>query len=202
MNRQPYIGLNQSGSAMLMALYILAILTLVGLLSAKSTTTELHMATNEMRQKQAFYAAEGVSELISEIIEQNIACPNGFTENRLRGGLVQVHTPAFWKNEPQPGKLPSDGGGEDPPVRDMRIPIGDQDNEPHTNVLIHGTRAVSKGNALQSAAGYEGIGRSLANCGTHIIYDQIAQHKTGFNTEAIVKIQWRHVIGSEGICHP
>jgi len=202
MNRQPYHAKNQCGSAMVMTLFILAILTMVGLLATKSTTTEMRMAANEVRHKQAFYSAEGVAELISEIIEQNIACPNGFTENKLRGGLVQIDTPDFWKNEPAPGELPADGDGEGPPVRDMRIPMGNPDNEPHANVLIGGTRVASRGSALQTAAGYEGLGRSLANYGTNIIYDQIIQHKGSFNTEAIVKIQWRHVVGSEGICHP
>ena len=195
-------GKNQNGSAMVLSLFILAILTMVGLLAAKSTTTEVHMATNQMRHKLAFYSAEGVAELVSEILEQNIACPNGFTENHQRGGLVQVATPDFWKNDNQPGKLPADNEGNSPPIRDMRIPIGTLDSEPHTNVLINGAPAFSRGNSLQAAAGYQGIGRSLGNYGAHLIYDQIIQHKGRFNTEALVKIQWRHVIGSEGICIP
>jgi hypothetical protein len=192
----------QRGSALVLTLFILSILTMVGLLAAKSSTTEMRMAVNEMRRKQAFYTAEGVNELVSEIIEQNIACPNGFTENRQRGGLVQVTTSDFWKNEPLTGKLPADSDENGLPVRDMRIPIGNRDNEPHTNVLIGGRRSLSRGTALQTASGYTGIGRSVANHGSHIIFDQIVQYKGSFNTEAIVKIQWRHVIGSEGACRP
>ncbi len=202
MNPYSRPGKNQNGSAMVLSLFILAILTMVGLLAAKSTTTEVRMATNEMHHKLAFYSAEGVAELVSEILEQNIACPNGFTENLQRGGLVQVATADFWKNEYQPGRLPADNQGNTPPVRDMRIPVGTPDSEPHTNVLIHGAPSFSSGNSLQAAAGYLGIGRSLGNCGAHLIYDQIIQHKGRFNSEALVKIQWRHVIGSEGICYP
>ena len=202
MNRHPYHAKNQHGSAIVMALFILAILTMVGLLAAKSTTTEIRMAANELHRKQAFYAAEGVTELVSEIIEQNVACPDGFTVNQQRGGLVQVSTPDFWKNAPRPGTLPSDGNGEDPPVRDMRIPIGHQDDQPHTNVLVGGSRVVSIGNALQTANGYSGTGRSLANYGANIVFDQVVQYKGRFNTEAVVSIQWRHVIGSEGACRP
>lgn len=193
---------NQHGSAMVLTLFILSILTMVGLLAAKSSTTEMRMAVNEMHRKQLFYTAEGVTELVSEILEQNIACPNGFTENRQRGGLVQVTTPDFWKNNVKPGQLPADSDDEGLPVRDMRIPIGSQDNKPHTNVLIGGRRALTRGTALQTASGYAGIGRSLANYGSHIVFDQIVQHKDGAGTEAIVKIQWRHVIGAEGNCRP
>jgi len=193
---------SQNGSAMVMTLFILSILTMVGLLAAKSSTTEMRMAANEMHRKQAFYAAEGVAELVSEIIEENIACPNGFTEHSQRGGLVQVVTPDFWKNGPQPGVLPTDSDENGLPVRDMRIPIGNQDDKPHANVLVSGFRSFSSGNALHTAAGYEGAGRSLANLGAQIVYDQIVQHTGRFNTEAIVKIQWRHAVGSEGICTP
>jgi len=193
---------SQNGSAMVMTLFILSILTMIGLLAAKSSTTEIRMAANEMHRKQAFYAAEGVAELVSEIIEENLACPNGFTENRQRGGMVQVATPDFWKNDPRPGVLPTDSDEDGFPVRDMRIPIGNQDNNPHANILISGSRSFSRGNALQTAAGYEGIGRSQANLGAQIVYDQIVQHTGHFNTEAIVKIQWRHAVGSEGICNP
>jgi hypothetical protein len=193
---------SQNGSAMVLTLFILSILTMVGLLAAKSSTTEMRMAANDMLRKQAFYAAEGVAELVSEIIEENIACPNGFTENRQRGGLVQVITPDFWKNGPPAGLLPTDSDEDGQPVRDMRIPIGNQDDKPHANVLINGHRSFSRGNALHTAAGYEGAGRSLANLGAQIVYDQIVQHTGRFNTEAIVKIQWRHAVGSEGICTP
>lgn len=186
---------------MLLTLFILSILTLAGLLAAKSTTTELRMAANQMHQFQAFYAAEGVTELVSEMIEQNIACPGGFTENDERGGLVQVVTPDFWKN-PRPEQLPTDGGGGNPPVRDMRIPPDTPDSEPHANVLVGGARSFSRGSALQTAAGYEGVGRSLANFGAHVVFDQIVQHTGRFNTEAVVKIQWRHTIGAEGTCRP
>ena len=202
MNRYTHPARDQNGSAMVLSLFILVILTMVGLLAATSSTTEVHMATNEMHHKLAFYSAEGVAELVSEILEQNIACPNGFSENQYRGGLVQVDTPDFWKNECQPGKLPADSVGNAPPVRDMRIPIGTLDSEPHTNVLINGAPAFSRGNALQAAAGYQGIGRSLGRYGAHIAYDQLIQHKGLFNAEALVKIQWRHVIGSEGTCMP
>jgi hypothetical protein len=201
MNRNTPAVNRQRGSAMLLTLFILSILTLAGLLATTSTTTELRMAANQMHHLQAFYAAEGVAELVSEIIEQNIACPGGFTENDRRGGLVEVVTPDFWKN-PRPRQLPSDGEGENPPVRDMRIPPDTPDSEPHANVLVGGARSFSRGSALQTAAGYEGVGRSLANFGAHVVYDQIVQHTGRFNTEAVVKIQWRHAVGAEGTCRP
>lgn len=191
----------QSGSAMVMILFILAILTMVGLLAIKSTTMELQMAANQLRHREAFYAAEGVAELVSEILEQNVACPQGFGQTSLFDGLVQVDTPDFWKNDPVSTWLPEDGVGS-ASLRDMRIPAGTDGSEPHSNVFIGGAPAISAGNALQTAAGYDGIGRSAASHGTHIIYDQIIRHTGRFETEAVLKIRWRHVVGTEGPCNP
>jgi len=191
----------QHGSAMVMTLFILAILTMVGLLAARSTTTEVQMAANELRHRQAFYAAEGVAELVSEVLEQNIACPGGFTENTERGGLVQVDTPDFWKNQPVSTWLPSDES-DSASFRDMRIPVGTNENAPHADVFIGGEPTTAAGNALQSASGYDGIGRSAASHGTHILYDQIIRHHGHLQTEAAVRIRWRHVVGMEEPCTP
>ena len=191
----------QRGSAMVMALFILAILTLVGMLAARSTTVEVQMAANELHHREAFYAVEGVAEMVAELLEQNIACPNGFADTAVRGGLVQVDTPDFWKNGPVATWLP-ENGLDSASARDMRIPSGTEDSEPHTNVFIGGMPVISPGNAQQTAAGYDGIGRSAASHGTHIIYDQIFRHSGPLDTEAVLRIQWRHVVGTEGPCNP
>ena len=59
----------QRGSAMVMALFILAILTLVGMLAARSTTVEVQMAANELHHREAFYAVEGVAEMVAELLD-------------------------------------------------------------------------------------------------------------------------------------
>lgn len=193
---------SRQGSAMVMILFILAILTLVGLLVIKSTTMELKMAANQWRHREAFYAAEGVAELVSEILEQNIACPEGFSDTGRFGEIVQVTTPDFWKNEPVSTWLDEDNIEAEASLRDLRIPAATEDDEPHCDVFIGGAPAISAGNALQTAAGYDGIGRSAAEHGTHLIYDQIIRHAGRFQTEAVLRIRWRHVVGTEGPCNP
>ncbi len=187
---------NQSGSAMVVAVIILALLTIIGHLATRSTSLEVKIASNDMRYKQAFYTADGMTELGSELLEQNIACSQGFTANPQRGGLIDVQTIDFWKNDLDPDRIPSDAD------RDIRIPISNDDTQPHTNIVIGGVPAFGTGSALQVAAGYEGKGKSTAGGGAYLIFDQIAQHRGNFNTESIVRIQWRHVIGTEGICDP
>lgn len=49
---------NQNGVAMLTVVFVLALITLAGLMVSKTTTTELQIATSDQLNKIAFYAAE------------------------------------------------------------------------------------------------------------------------------------------------
>jgi hypothetical protein len=185
---------NQNGSAMVIALIIMALLTIIGHLATRSTRLELQTATNDLRHKQAFYTADGISEMAAELLEQNVACSLGFTETPQRGGLIDVLVIDFWKNDLDPNRLPADDD------RDIRIPLGNDDAQPHTNITVGGVTGFGTGSALQIAAGYEGKGKSTAGGGAFMIFEQSVQHRGNFNSEACVRTQWRHIIGEEGNC--
>jgi len=187
---------SQRGSAMLVAIVILALLTIIGHLATRSTSLEVQIASNDMRHKEAFYTADGLTEMGAELLEQNIACSQGFTANPQRGGLIDVQTIDFWKNDFDPDRRPSDAD------RDVRIPIGNDDTQPHSNVIYGGVPAFGAGSALQVAAGYEGKGKSTSGGGAYLVFDQLVQYQGNFDAESCVRIQWRHVIGTEGICSP
>ena len=187
---------NQNGSAMVIALIIMALLTIIGHLATRSTTLEVQTATNDLRHKLAFYESDGMTEMAAELLEQNVACSLGFT-NTERGGLLDVLVVDFWKNDMIPGRVPSDA------VRDIRAPLlkDSDDTQPHTNITVGGTTGFGTGSALQIAAGYEGKGKSTAGGGAFMTFDQMVQHRGNFNAEACVTTKWRHVIGTEGICN-
>jgi hypothetical protein len=195
---------NQNGSAMVIALIIMALLTIIGHLATRSTRLEVQTATNDLRHKQAFYTADGMTEMTAELLEQNVACALGFTATSQRGidpndpnqAFIDVLVIDFWKNDLVANRLPSDAD------RDIRIPIGNDDTQPHTNVVVGGVTGFGTGSALQIAAGYEGKGKSTAGGGAFMVFDQMVQHRGNFNAEACVTTQWRHVIGTEGICTP
>ena len=54
------------------------------------------------------------------------------------------------------------------------------------------------------AAGLErrcfGKGKGAATGGAHIAYDIVSGHIGALNSQAMVQLQWRHVIGQEGPC--
>ena len=196
MNPNPLHMDKQKGSAMVIALIIMALLTIIGHLATRSTTQELLIATHDLRHKEAFYTADGTTELAAELLEQNIACSRGFYENAQRGGLIDVLVVDFWKNDLDPTRVPSDTD------RDIRIPIGNDDTQPHTNIVVGGVTGFGTGSALQIAAGYEGKGKSISGGGAFMLFDQSVQHRGNFDAEACVRTQWRHIIGNEGICDP
>jgi hypothetical protein len=193
---------NERGSAIIVALVILAVLSLFVQILTQSSTTEIQIAGSDRVHKETFYAADGATELAAELLEQNVACPTGFTgATKVRGGLIEVETLAFWQNTEDSVQTPGDGGAGEQP-RDFFLPTGYNVGAPHTNFTIGGRTRFAVGSAIEMAAGYEGKGKAAAAAGTHIIYD-IATQRVGLaKSQSIVWTQYRHVTGSEGTCIP
>jgi len=78
MNKIKYFPNNENGSVIIMAIMILALLTVLGLSAINTSTTEQHLATNTLLYERAFYAAEAGFEHAKGVlkvpyIEQNQA---------------------------------------------------------------------------------------------------------------------------------
>lgn len=186
----------EEGMVLVLILMIVALLTLAGIAAINTSVTEVQTASNHMQQKVAFYAAEGGLEVASELLEQNLACTSGFTEDEdglgeATIGTTRVTVLDFWKNLSVAD--PSDTS------RDIYFPY-DYGNGPHTNITIGGSTVYGKGSALQMAAGYEGKGKGAAGGGANILYDIHTQHQGRRKSVSEVKIQWRHLIGQEEEC--
>jgi hypothetical protein len=189
----------EDGSITVLALILLVLLTLLGIAVTTTSSIEVQIAGNDDRHKKALYEADGGTEVGFEMLEQNIACPNGFnTYNDGAGYLdinsdVRVFTKAFWLIEnPPTSDYPSTS------ERDIRIY---EDTEPHTNLSIYGSTQLSTGSAIQMVAGYEGKGKGAGSGGAYIIYKVYSKHEGRDNSRSMVISQWRHMIGQEGACN-
>ncbi|RLC07215.1 MAG: hypothetical protein DRI57_26220, partial [Deltaproteobacteria bacterium] len=60
---------NNSGSALIMAIMMLLLLTIIGLSALNNTDLELSIASNEKVHKMAFYFAEAGNEVSKELVE-------------------------------------------------------------------------------------------------------------------------------------
>jgi hypothetical protein len=161
--------------------------------SAISTSNmEVQIATNDEIHKMTFYAADSGADLGTELVELNIACPNGFASDDLAigGGGINIIDRDFWMQQ-SATTTPSDTD------RDVRV--GD-DAGNHTNLSIFGKTAYGIGGAIEMAAAYEGKGKAAASGGVTLDYKIYSQHQGYANSESIVMIHWQHVVGSEGTC--
>ncbi|CAK8712448.1 hypothetical protein KKHLCK_01465 [Candidatus Electrothrix laxa] len=113
----------QEGFVLITALLVLLVLTVMGIAVNRGTMTEWRIAMNDREQKETFYAADGATELVAEVLVQNIAC-QGFVENS--AGMVMEgvdndhnvylrdHAVGFWRfYAPNGTALPSYGLDED-----------------------------------------------------------------------------------------
>ncbi|MFH1154341.1 MAG: pilus assembly PilX N-terminal domain-containing protein [Pseudomonadota bacterium] len=185
---------NEQGSALVMALLLLVVLTILGISATTTSNIELKIASNDMLNKKAFYAADGGTEVGREMIEQNISCADGFQSQPLAIGPLVVEKKSFAYQEDEPtGDYPSDA------IRDLHFPA--DDTKPHTNIVIFGNTKLSTGSAIQMAAGYEGKGKGSAWGGAEIIYDVHSRHQGRQNSRSDIMINYRHIIGHEGNCN-
>lgn len=183
-----HIGSNDKGSVLLISILILLLLTVIGIAATNTTTIELLISGNDKVHKMAFYQADGGTEVGIELVEQNIIMA-GFDSTDLANlGDVNVNVTSlnlFLNDLPN---MPDDDN------RDAFFPGGYVGDEPHTNLTIAGIFSLSTGSAIQMAAGYEGVGKGVAGGGSKVVYDIWSQHDGINNSEAIIRLQWRHVM--------
>ncbi|MCL7488670.1 MAG: pilus assembly PilX N-terminal domain-containing protein [Desulfobulbaceae bacterium] len=206
------IATKEQGFVLVTALLIMLVLTIIGIAANRNTSTELLIAGNDRTGKESFYQADGGVEIGAETLEQSLACIKGFPvatfpepfnaapNDRTGGALldnfiyISPDSLDFWKNF-TPTNKPSDTD------RDLAFPWNYQGNDPHTNINIAGDTKMTTGAAIQMLAGYEGKGKGISAGGTYLVYDILSQHLGKNNSEAVVYLLYRHIIGQEGSCY-
>jgi Tfp pilus assembly protein PilX len=183
---------NDKGSSLVVALVILLSVAIVGMIALQLSTSEIRIAASDRNYKESFYAADGSMELASELLEQNIETIIGFKQNTFGETdgpvLIQIgEKKDFWTNPRSEATTPSQYN------RDFFVVTHGSIAEQQTNVKLGGQPETTQGAAIQMAAGYEGRGKSAAQGGSHLLYRINAQNVGRNNSEAIVRIEWRHV---------
>ena len=181
-----YMRNNERGSTLVLAVLILLLLTIIGIAATNTSTLELIISGNDKAQKMAFNQADGGTEIGIELVEQNISLAGFDSTDLEKLGEVNATNPNLYLNTAS--NSPSDVN------RDAYFPKDYTGNEPHTNLTIGGNTGLSTGGAIQMAAGYEGKGKSAAGGGSWVVYDIWSQHVGEVNSEAVILLQWRHVM--------
>lgn len=184
---------NQRGYVLVVALLMLVILTALGIFSLNTSLLEIQISGNDKVQKQTFSEADSGTQVGSMLLEENIACPTGFSAAPLGIGGAMVHTRNFWSNETIPAAAyPSD--------TQRHISLPNNDAVPHTNLFFSSNSSLSTGHAIQMIAGYEGTGYSAAKGGGQLVTNINSQRLGEANSVSSLRATWRHLIGHEGTC--
>ena len=174
----------ENGSIILLALIMLALLTVIGLSSSHTSIMESRIATNEQLYNIAFYKADGGAETGMVLIEDGIEFRGWhddvtYGEAKISNGDFILNTENNTLNP-----VPTDTN------RDVYIPENYMIGEAHTNIKVLNNVTLSTGSAAMIASGYEGKGKGG---GAWLMYDVRSQHIGARKTKARIYLLWRHV---------
>ena len=190
----------QDGASLILAIFILFVLTSLSIIGMKATEQELGEAGKQKSDGMAFYEADGGVQLTNELIEQSIeerGWPNppwaridsddpeydGSTP-KLRLENTYVVNGDLYSNDDLGRKQPVDDGTD--------AYFNGQSGT--TSMLVGGNSQLSTGGAIQMASGYEGVGKGSASGGAWIIYDLRSRHDGVNDSQVQIKAQWLHIL--------
>ena len=201
-NKYQSILHGQTGSALVIVMLILMVVTAIGILALKTSTTDLDIAASDKCFKETWWATDGANQMSTELIEQNIEDrgQGADWESGMYGptGQAGVDTPDFWKNEEDlvcAKNVPSATN------RDVFVPgPGDAafDSEAYgktvVSVKIYGATGYMPGAALDQTSGYDGRAKGAAGGGAQILYNIRGFGDGAGPCEARILQIWRHLI--------
>lgn len=185
---------NQDGMALLFALMVLVALTSLALVAARIGTSNLDQAANDEFHKMNFFKTDADTELVSEMIEQNIekrgfggaAPPIPYGNN----GDIDVYVSDFYLNTEDPTcqlNIPTETNRD--------IQVANTGGETNTSYIrVFGNRQFNPGSGIEIAAGYHGRGKSAASGGVQIVYTIRAYGKGLGKSQSRLSLRWRHVM--------
>ena len=188
--RTQCIAFNENGSALVLAVLVLVVVSVIGILSIQTSTIEQRIATHDKFGKMTWFATDGDIQMTTELIEQNIE-ERGFGASEpvaWGNGPVTVFTSEFWKNEE------SSVCSDNLPTATNRDLQDNHLGQSTTSIKVYGNRQLSTGNALQISAGDKGRGKGAAGGGAYIIYDIRGSGVGQDKGQAKILQRWRHVI--------
>ncbi len=167
---------NENGFVLITALMMLVVLMVIGIAATNTTTVELQISGNDKAAKQTFYQADGGTEIGITILEESMMTA-GFDS---AGGYygVDINTLNPDMNATSTGVDASmTQNGETTEFRFWSL-----------------SSQWTPGGSQQMAAGYEGGGKSAAGGGSFKLYNVQSRHLGPNNSEAAIRVQWRHVL--------
>jgi len=198
---------NEKGNVLLSVLLILMLVTVFGIIAINNTDLETQIAANDRIHKETFYQADAGTQLAIRLVEESLGTQGGFTQitnNVLNNSnatiFISDSTLSENENTARNETSVSDTARDVayfPGGYNTGLTVSANNLNPHTNIIADGATSTLAGAGLQMVAGYEGKGKGTAGGGGQIRYNIYSQHMGRGQSESVVQVRWRHVIGLE-----
>ncbi len=187
---------NEKGSAILVAILILALLTAIGMNSLRTTDIEVQITANDKWKKASFSSADAGTQAGIMLLEQCINDvgfdDDGSGNSTFTIGDITGNDYTLWMN--RTNTMPTDTN------RDAFYPRLNTNGEPHTNLIVAvpasgtGDTQFAAGNSMVMVAGYEGdAGKGAGGGGTYKPFE-IRSQRVGFKgSQSTVGMGWIHL---------
>lgn len=185
---------NEQGFIMVWSLLLLIVVTLLGVSSISTSIFEDKMAANEALHKQAFYEADGGTEVGLAALKHNINCISGFGGRNI-DGIIYIEdnddnsatSLNFWLENSNINGITMASDSD----RDFYYPVGYLPGDPHSNGKINGRVFAMAGGSFVQLAGYEDLAKNIADGGAYLTYDFKVEHVGTRNSRSGICLSYR-----------
>jgi len=190
-------GSGERGFVLVTALFFLLLLTLIGTFGLNTTCMEIQISANDRLRRQAFFQADGGAQLALCLLEDGLASLGAALDKGVLKGsnsTVLIENPFYAVN----GKTREPADSD----RDLvYFPAGFNPATPaaaHTNMTISCQQARAAPGSSLVMVGYQ----DQAAKGAQIPCTIFSQHLGQAGGEAMVEVDWIHVVGHEADGRP
>jgi hypothetical protein len=199
----------QRGVALIIALILLMVLTMIAVVAMRTTTLDLKMSTNQTVQKRTFQISEAARASIHQVLQSH-SFYRGWPASI--GGSVAASTgftiPTEVEIDDDPGLQElyladnADHWDLRPAAVDMRMLVdGDGDSsyiswtDLAADVFITRiTTVAAPGSDTSQVTGYEGLGAGAAGAGSHMYYRIISNAAGTGGSQSTTEAHFRYVV--------
>jgi Tfp pilus assembly protein PilX len=179
---------NKTGAALVTALLLMAVLSLIGAAAVLTSSIEVKISGNDKFAKDAFYVADAGVEMAPEIISEI------FLEHAVPGAFDAIIKDANFLAEIM--DFSGNDGATDSPTNNPDIQTDIVSRQ--VNVDIDRLFAMNLVGGHMGFGGYEGVGAGGAAGGTAVFYRNDSQGNAPSNACSSVETVYRKVVGVGG----
>ncbi|MBR9981090.1 MAG: pilus assembly PilX N-terminal domain-containing protein [Desulfatitalea sp.] len=196
-------GGTEKGSALITAVLILLVVTVIGIIASRTATTELDIAAHDKFHKMTWFATDATVEgLGPELLERSINVTFGADDDlgdllRTSSASLTIGNPEFYMNkacEDPDNCTPQDLADAipTPSKHDIALDAAAMgESDVYVRIYIS-QKGWARGSSILMFEGYHGEGRGAARGGAEA--DYMIRGQGVSNNEARIASQWRHVV--------